>query len=65
MGDKITERGAGALQLEGFGEMNHEHVGQLTLGGFKRAETLAAFDVRGKCVRHTHRRYSLRLIEAV
>ena len=63
--DKITQRGARALQLERFGKVNHKHVSQFTLGGFKRALALAALDVRGKCIRHPHRGYSLRLIEAV
>ena len=45
--------------------MNHEHVSQFVVGRFKRAEPLAAFDVRRKGVRHSHRCYHLRLVEAV
>ena len=55
MGDEIAQRGAGALQLEGFRELHHEHVRQLAVGRFKRAEPLAAFDVRREGIGYGHR----------
>lgn len=64
MGDEITQGGAGALQFEGFGKVNNEHVGQFGIGGFKRAQPLAAFDVGHEGIGYEHVLH-LRLVEAV